>query len=259
MTTDETAEDLDEVMFEGDETPLLLRKTVVAGVVLVFLALVGAYVVATLFFGVSLKIDAEPFRAWVEERGVLGVVVFVLVMAFSVLFAPVPNVPIFIAAGLAWGPVLGTAYCMAGQTLGSLMAFEVARKFGRKHLSKLIGRRAAKRLDSLVDNMGAKVVFWTRMMPGLNFDWISYVAGMTSVPLRTFIVFSFLGMLAPTTVTVVMGDGLTRNPAITLAMGALWVCAILATAGYFWMRRRRPASPVTHKPETPANAEAELG
>lgn len=257
--TDETAQELDGIVFENNETPLLLRRPVVGGVVLAFLATVVLYFVATQFWGLSFKIDAEPFRDWVEARGALGVVVFILVMALSVLFAPIPNVPIFIAAGLAWGPVLGTLYCMAGLTLGSTAAFFAARRFGRKHLPKLIGRHAAERLDSMVDNMGGRVVFWTRLMPGVNFDWISFVAGMTSVPFRVFIIFSFLGMLPPTAITVAMGDALTKNPAITLALGGFWVVSIVATAGYFWMRRKHWRSPAPAPLETQNNPEAELG
>ncbi|MEO8541290.1 MAG: TVP38/TMEM64 family protein [bacterium] len=257
--TEDVSEGLDHIALGGGETPLLLRKPFVIGLVVAFFATVLLYVVATQFWGLSFKIDAEPLRDWVKARGALGVIVFILFMAISVLFAPIPNVPIFIAAGLAWGPILGTVYCMIGLTIGSAAAFFVARKFGRKHLPKLIGHSAAARLDSVVDNFGGKVVFWTRLMPGVNFDWISFVAGMTSVPFRTFIVYSFLGMIPPTAVTVAMGDGLTRNPAITLALGGFWVVSILATAAYFWFRRKHWRGALSKPSDSGVNPEAELG
>jgi uncharacterized membrane protein YdjX (TVP38/TMEM64 family) len=221
--------------------------------------MVGLYFAATTWWGVSFQIDAEPFRDWVEEQGPLGPVVFVGIMAASVLFAPIPNVPIFIAAGLAWGPVLGTIYCMAGLTLGSAAAFWVARRFGRNHLPKLIGHKAAARIDHMVDNMGGRVVFFSRLMPGVNFDWISFVAGMTSVSFRTFIFYSFWGMLPICAVTVAMGDGLSRDPRITLALGGLWVIAIVLTALYFWTRRKHWRSDPPRSSESGANPEAELG
>lgn len=255
----ETHSNLDSLVFEGNEAPLLLRKSVLLAVVVGFFALVAAYLVVTLVFDVSLKIDAEPFRDWVDDRGALGVAVFIAVMAASVLFAPIPNAPIFIAAGLAWGPILGTIYCMVGLTLGSAAAFWVSRRFGRKHLPKLIGKKAAARLDGIADNMGAKVVFWSRIVPGVNFDWISFVAGMTSVPFRTFIVFSFLGMIPPTGITVVMGDQLGRNPLISIALGGTWVLAIVATAAYFWWHQRKSRQGAAAAADSRANPEAELG
>jgi len=261
MTDQELADPTD--LFPDEGTPLLFRKSVLLGVVGAFFAIVALYFVATSFWGLSFKIDAEPFQEWVEERGAIGVLAFIGVMALSVLFAPIPNVPIFIVAGLAWGPVLGTVYCMAGLTLGSALAFEISRRFGRRHVARLIGQRNANRIDNLVGNMGGRVVFFTRLMPGVNFDWISFVAGMTSVPFRTFIVFSFLGMIPPTATTVVMGDGLGRDPRITLAAGGLWVVAILATALYFWLKRRhwREAAQRAEGAlrDSGVNPEAELG
>lgn len=256
---DEAREELDELMFEESETPLLLRKPVVGSVVVLFLATVALYFVATRFWGLSFQIDAEPFKDWVDERGAVGVVVFIAVMAASVLFAPIPNIPIFIAAGLAWGPVLGTIYCMIGLTLGSAAAFWVARKFGREHLPRLIGHHAAERLDHMVDNMGGRVVFFSRLMPGVNFDWISFVAGMTSVKFRTFIVYSFLGMIPLCALTVTMGDGLQRDPRITLAAGGVWVVAVVATAAYFWSRRKHWRPPAAKVKDPGANPGAELG
>lgn len=229
---------MEDFVFEGEDMPLLLRRRVVLSMIGVFVLVIAAYIAAAQLFNVSLNFDATPFKEWVDSFGVWGPVVFVIVMALSVLFAPIPNVPVFIAAGLAWGSVLGTAYSMAGLVLGSTMAFYAARWLGRKHLHRLIGAKGATRLDHLADTMGGRVVFWARMLPAVNFDWISFVAGMTSIRFLPFIVFSALGMLIPTAITVTAGDGLGRDLRITLVMAACWVGALIATALFFWYRRR---------------------
>lgn len=223
---------------EGEATPLLLQKRVIVPLVVAFAVLVAGYFVASRVFGFSTEIDAEPFQEWVERRGPWGPVVFVVVMAASVLFAPIPNAPIFVAAGLAWGPVLGTAYSMAGLMLGSLAAFYVSRYLGRRWIGRLIGTKATERLDSLAVNMGGRVIFWARMLPAVNFDWISFLAGVTSIGVRRFAISSFLGMLLPTAVTVVAGDGLGRDFRITIAAGSVWLGAIVLSALYFWWSRR---------------------
>lgn len=226
-------------VFEGEATPLLLRRSVVAAVVAAFLLAAGGYVGISEWLGISYTIHAEPFQEWVEDRGPLGPVVFILVMALSVLFAPIPNVPIFIAAGLAWGSVVGTIYSMIGMMLGSVLAFYCSRLLGRKHLPRLIGGRAAGRLDLLVDKMGGRVIFWARMLPVVNFDWISFLAGLTSIRFWPFFAASFLGMLLPTTVAVVAGDALGKDIRITFALAGLWVFGIVVSAAFFWYRRRQ--------------------
>jgi uncharacterized membrane protein YdjX (TVP38/TMEM64 family) len=131
---------------------------------------------------------------------------------------------------------------MVGLLLGSVMAFYTARYVGRRYLARLIGAKAAARLDHLADTMGGRVIFWSRMLPAVNFDWVSFVAGMTSIRFRTFFVYSLLGMLLPTSVTVIAGDGLGKDLRITLAMGGVWVLGIVASAAYFWLIRRRAAA-----------------
>ncbi|HMO52915.1 MAG TPA: TVP38/TMEM64 family protein [Tepidiformaceae bacterium] len=237
--TEERNATLEQVAFGGEDTPLLLKKRVVFGLVGAFALIVLAYFVTNEVFGLSYTIDEEPLQEWVDKQGAVGVIAFIGLMAISVLFAPIPNAPIFFAAGLAWGPVLGTLYCMIGLTAGSALAFWVARRVGRKHLPRLIGHKSAARLDDLVEHMGGRMVFWSRMIPAVNFDWISYVAGMTAVPFRVFIFYSALGMLFPTAVAVVAGDGLGRDFRITLIAGGVWIGVILVSAGYFWFRRHR--------------------
>lgn len=230
---------IDDFIFEGEETPLLLRRSVVAAIVVGFLVLVAAYFVVAELLGVTYDIDAEPFRDWVDQWGIWGPIVYMAVLAVSVLFAPIPNAPIFIAAGLAWGPVVGTIYSMAGMILGSAMAFAIARRFGRRHLPRLIGGKAASRVDHLMISMGGKIIFWARMMPVVNFDILSYIAGLTAIRFWSYILWSSAGMLVPTTIAVVAGDSLAEDIRITLGLGGLWVAGVVASAFYFWRRQQR--------------------
>ena len=232
----------DDFVFDGEETPLLLRPVVVGALVAVFMAIIVAYVLAITVFDVSLDIDAEPFQDWVEDLGWWGPVAYIVFLALSVLIAPIPNAPIFVAAGLAWGPVMGTIYSMLGMALGSIIAFYAARWVGRRHLARLVGAKAAGKLDDLADRMGGRLIFWARMLPAVNFDYISFLAGLTSIRFGTFFVYSMFGMLLPTTVAVVAGDGLGKDIRITLFMGGLWVAGIAASAGFFWYRHRRSQS-----------------
>jgi len=230
---------IEDFAFEGEATPLLLQKRVVLGLAAAFVLIVLLYVAASRFLGVSYDFNADPFREWVDGWGVLGPIVYIAALALSVLIAPIPNAPIFIAAGFAWGPLVGTVYSMAGMMFGSVLAFYASRLVGRKHLPRLVGGKMARRLDDVAETMGGRVVFWARMLPVVNFDWVSFVAGLTSIRFGPFVLYSFLGMLLPTFVAVAAGDGLGRDIRITLAYGGVWVAGVLASAIFFWYRQRR--------------------
>jgi len=123
--------------------------------------------------------------------------------------------------------------------LGSTAAFWVARRLGRRLLPRLIGVRNAARVDAIAESMGGRVVFAARMLPIVNFDWLSYVAGVTAIRYWVFAVASFLGMIVPTAAAVIAGDGLGRDLRITAAALGAWVVAVLLSAMYYYWRRRR--------------------
>lgn len=226
---------------DGGHAPLLLQPRVLIGIALAFAVLVGGYFAAADAFDVSLSIDAERLQDWVGGWGPWGPVAFVAVMGLSVLFAPIPNAPIFFAAGLIWGPALGTVYCLAGLLWGSAAAFWAARRLGRRHLPRLVGAKTAARLDGLTLRMGGQLIFWARMVPVVNFDWISFLAGLTAIGFWRFFIFSGLGMIIPTGVAVAAGDSLGRDFRLTLAIGGGWLAGVLLSALYFWWRQRRDA------------------
>jgi uncharacterized membrane protein YdjX (TVP38/TMEM64 family) len=250
---------LEDFVFEGEETPLLLRRSVVLGIVAAFVLLLIGYFVFSIRFGFSWDLNAKPFKEWVDGFGAWGPIVFIVAMALSVLIAPIPNSPIFIAAGLAWGPIIGSIYSMAGLMLGSSMAFYVSRWLGRGWLPRLIGGKAAARIDQIADTMGGRVIFWARMVPAINFDWISFIAGLTSIRFTPFFIYSFLGFLFPTSLTVAAGDGLAHDVRITIALTGLWVLAIAATAGFFWFQRRRWAARRARAARESAQGPTEMG
>ena len=230
---------LDDFIFEGEATPLLFRKRVILTMTGALVALIVAYAVTSSLLGFSTEVNAGPLRDWVEGFGAWAPAFFILLMALSVLIAPIPNAPIFAAAGLVWGSIMGTVYSLLGLLLGSAMAFYVARWTGRRYVGRLIGAKAAGRLDDVAETIGGRVIFWSRMLPAINFDWISFVAGMTSIRFAVFFVYSALGMVLPTAVTVVAGDGLGKDFRLTIGAGGVYVLGLGASGLFFWDRRRR--------------------
>lgn len=223
---------------EAEPVPLLLRKSVIGGLVALFLLAVGLYIAVAMIFDISFALDASGFQEWVDQFGPLGPLLFIGALAAAVLFAPIPNLPILIAAGLAWGPLLGTVYSLAGLTIGSAVAFQVSRWAGRRHLARLVGTRTAERIDRATSRYGGTLVFWARLLPATNFDWISFAAGMTSIRFRTFTLYSTLGMAPPTLLTVAAGDSLGRDFRLTIVLIGVWLLGVVSSAAYFWHRRR---------------------
>ncbi|GAB4330883.1 MAG: hypothetical protein Kow0010_15930 [Dehalococcoidia bacterium] len=209
---------------------------------LITLAAVGGATVLILYELLVGDFETEEVRDWVDGLGIWGPILLIGVLAAAMVFAPIPNPPFMIAAGLVWGIFLGVVYSVIGQLIGAAIIFWISRKAGRRFIPRLIGHEGARRVDQLANEMGPQLIFWWRMMP-ISFDFAAYAAGLTAISFRLFITLVFLGSLLPTTVVVAFGDSFNRSwtaRAVTAAI-VLVAVSVPATIMYLRYRERLPA------------------
>jgi uncharacterized membrane protein YdjX (TVP38/TMEM64 family) len=183
---------------------------------LVLLGIVAVLAVLELRLGVLADagrlLSVARVEAWLDRAGVLAPVVYMLVMAVTVV-TPLPTMPLDFLAGRFFGPVLGTLYSDLGATVGSLVSFQLARWFGRDLIARFFkGHILLCRQCS--DRLMTKLVLLGRLVPVVSFDLISYSAGLTRMSAVKFAVASFLGMLPLTFV---------YNSAGHLVLSSRWI------------------------------------
>lgn len=192
----------------------------------------AASTVAGWWFGQHLRFEPEPLREWLDARGVAAPLVFMLLMVIAVVVSPVPSVPLDIAAGLAFGLFWGTVYVLIGAEVGAVIAFLIARRVGRPGLERWLGPRAVAALDGVSDRLGWRGLAVMRLIPLFNFDWVSYAAGLTRMPLGSFASATLVGTVVPVIGIVAVGDSLGTAPArAALIFGGL---VLLAPVPLVW-------------------------
>jgi len=153
---------------------------------------------------------------WVDGLGPWGPVAFVLLYAAAVV-AFVPAAPLTLAAGAIFGLARGVVYVFVAATLGSALAFLVARYVARRAVERrLTGNRFAA-IDRAVAAEGRKVVFLLRLSPVFPFTLLNYVLGLTRVGFGDYMLGAF-GMI-PGTILYVYYGTLAGN-VLALAGGA---------------------------------------
>ena len=177
-------------------------------------------------------------------------VAIVLLRGIAALLAVVPSSPVVLAAGLTEGPVWGTLYVLLGAETGALIAFLIGRHFGRGFVERRgwMAPIAASRYGRwLLEGEASQqrlmaTVFYCRLLPGLNLDGLSYVAGVTPIAPWRFLLATFGGLVPYTIALVMIGRQLGEmHPA-----EALTVVLLILTAGalpWVWSRAskiRRP-------------------
>jgi uncharacterized membrane protein YdjX (TVP38/TMEM64 family) len=164
-----------------------------------------------------------PLSDWVEiDRSVqlirqigqsLGIYLSVTVIALASLFA-VPVTFLAVVSILAFGPVWGSAYLLAGSTVGAVVSFSIGKWLGREVIGQIAGERVT-RLDKRFEKHGILFVIALRMLPIAPFAIINMAVGISSIHLRDFVLGTILGMMPGTVVIAVFIDrfaALTRKP-----------------------------------------------
>ena len=220
---------------------------------LLALLAVGVAVSYAVDWAVSRFVDLDERRigAWIDGFGLLAPLIFVLLLAATVIFTPLPSVPVDIAGGLAFGTLLATVYILVGGMLGATVNFFIARRLGRGYVERKLVRQAMEQVDGLAERMGGKLVFLIRLIPLFNFDWVSYAAGLTRMSYRNYAIASVLGMLPPVIGIAYVGDVLLTHPgrsAIVFTALVVWsalppVLFLLWVGGKAVGRRLRRGAP----------------
>ncbi|MEO9222440.1 MAG: TVP38/TMEM64 family protein [Mycobacteriaceae bacterium] len=189
-------------------------------------------------FIVGLPSQAEV-RELVADWGAAGVMVFVLGYAVVTLM-PIPASALTILAGVLFGVVGGIAIGLVAATLGAYGGFWLGRLLGREAVERLIGHRV-ERVDALLRRRGLVAVLGIRLVPVVPFAAVNYVAGLTAVRQRDYVLGTVVGILPATVAYVIVGayGASPLSMPFVLAVGSL---VLLALGSWVWLHvvRRHP-------------------
>ena len=146
------------------------------------------------------------FFAWVQANPAIAWVVFIAFYVGAVVLM-LPGSILTLGAGYLFGLGYGFAIVSFASTVGATCAFLVGRFFARQWVAgKLSAMPRFAALDRAVGERGALVVLLTRLSPAFPFTLLNYALGLTQVPLRTYVLVSWLGMMPGTLLYVYLGS-----------------------------------------------------
>ena len=115
------------------------------------------------------SLHPERIEAWLAEAGALAPLLLVGLMAAAVVVSPIPSLPLDVAAGAFFGPLLGTVYAVLGALVGALASFWIARLLGRELLERFLGGHI-NFCAACSDKLLTRVVFVSRLMFASTFS-----------------------------------------------------------------------------------------
>ena len=179
----------------------------------------------------DLVTDREKSRAFISSFGTGAPVIFILFQILQVLFAPVPGEASGFIGGYIFGTFQGFLYSSIGLSVGSWINFSIGRLLGRHYVRKLIPGDKLERFDATLKHQGSIVVFILFIFPGFPKDYLCYFLGLSTFPLKVFILMASIGRMPGTFMLSLQGASL-YDRSYGLFTITLILCLLFAFAGY---------------------------
>lgn len=181
-------------------------------------------------------------RDWSGAAGFWVCAVLFVLQATTVVVIPVPAAPFVLANVTVAGPWPGFALSLVATVAGSVVAFLLGRRYGRKLVRRLGGSRAApeRRHGETSDGLWLLPVLCVPVP--LGGDVACFLAGTAGVRLRRFAVLASLGRIPGIALGTLLASGMTTGSAVWLIAGMAGFAVLFTAARYHrtfvrWARR----------------------
>jgi uncharacterized membrane protein YdjX (TVP38/TMEM64 family) len=178
------------------------------------------------------------FRLYLQSFGNWAPVLSIALMVAEAVAIPLPVTIVMVANGLVFGVWRGALVSVAGGFAGALAAYVIGRWVGRRLLERVVPASSFRWADGLMTRYGNWAIVLERWIPGVPGDPISYVAGLTRVPVLPFLALTMVGLVPANLAVAFLGSRMASDVPMRY-----WVAGLLL-AGTVWLglavaRRRR--------------------
>ncbi len=168
--------------------------------------------------GYRLYQDHHQLKKVISSFGPFAPLAYILLQITQVVIAPVPGGAIEFLGGYLFGVKAGLIYSMIGLTLGSSVAFGLARVFEKIAVEKFVSAETRKKFDYLVEREGVILSFILFLLPGFPKDALCYILGLTPMHFGIFLIISTLGRIPGTLMAILQGAKAFEHEYYTFGM-----------------------------------------
>ncbi len=180
--------------------------------------------------------DRKRLRALVLSYGNLAPVVFIGLQISQVVVSFIPGEATGFLGGFIFGVLQGFIYSCIGLTIGSLIAFGLSRWLGMRFVRRIVRPELYQKFAFLQEPRGIFVVFVFFLIPGFPKDTLSYILGVTPIPLWAFLVTMTLGRMPGTWLLSLQGAKFQAGDSFSWAL-LVAIGTFLLLMGYLYRDR----------------------
>ena len=172
----------------------------------------------------------------IESHKIMGAFLFVLLAAISAMIAFVSVVVIIPVAVYTWGGITTLVLLWLGWILGGMLAYSIARHFGRKVVQWFTAEKGLKRVESYINQQTpfSLVLLFQIALPS---ELPGYVLGLVRYPLKSYLTALALAELPFAIASVTLGESFINKQSTALLCIGLVIVAF-STYAIFQLHKR---------------------
>ncbi|MCE1227219.1 MAG: TVP38/TMEM64 family protein [Geobacteraceae bacterium] len=142
----------------------------------------------------SLKANRQLLLRYHAEHALLTVAAFMVIYIIQTALALPGAVILSLSAGAIFGPLLGTTYAVTAASIGATLSFLITRYLLRETVLNRFGSKL-ETINKELEERGINYLLFLRLVPVFPFFLINLAAGLTRLPLRSFVLGTFFGII----------------------------------------------------------------
>ena len=170
--------------------------------------------------------DQKAVSEYLQGYGSLGPIVLFILLVAQVFIAFIPGHALMVTAGYVYGS-MGLGIVITSTIFGSQVAFLIARRYGRDLIYKIASPEIIERWDGIARYQGILFYFFSFVLPIFPSDLMCYVAGLSTISARRFLIANILGRTCCAVFVTLIGIYGMHPPVW------FWVLAVFVISAFF--------------------------
>jgi uncharacterized membrane protein YdjX (TVP38/TMEM64 family) len=212
----------------------LIKKDIVSFIILI--AVIGTAWFFVEYFDLRESITSLSRRE-ISKAGISTPLVFILTY-IALIVSLVPSAPLNVAAGILFGPVLGTLYSWIAVMIGGSICFSLAKRFGESFVRRVVKEKSEKlnHYNTVIENDGFELILLFRIIPFFPIAGFNYMFGLTKMKFKTYFWGSALGTIPGIFILTYFGNTLANFSWYKVAISAGLILTMIVVS---WMYKKR--------------------
>lgn len=210
------------------------RSTIFKFVGLVaFLALIAVIVVLAWPYiaDVFTEGGVERLVERVQNAGWAGAFILLGMQFLQIIVAFIPGEVVQLAAGLMYGPLLGSLLILVGCVISSTVVYQLVHRLGAPFVQGMVSTEHLEKFQNFEKSGKLDIiVFVLFLIPAMPKDVFTYLVPLTDMPYKRFIVLTTIGRIPGVVASTYAASGFASGDVVgpAIVLGVLAIIAVFA-------------------------------